>query len=81
MTPSDIARLEAYLRSTLGNDRIRIEVPKARGASVEVRVGGEFLGTVHRDEEDGEVSFSLHITILEEDLPALAGQKKTAPKR
>jgi hypothetical protein len=67
--PSDLARVEAYLRSTLNSDRIRIEVPKTRGASVEVRAGGEFLGTLHRDEEDGEVSYSLHITILEEDLP------------
>ncbi len=81
MTPSDIARLEAYLRTTLGNDRIRIEAPTKRGASVEVRIGAEFIGTVHRDEDDGEVSFSLHITILEEDLPVLAAQKRAAPKR
>jgi hypothetical protein len=66
--PSDIARVEAYLRTTLGSNRIRIEVPKTRGASVEVRAGDEFLGTLHRDEDDGEVSYSLHITILEEDL-------------
>ncbi len=70
MKPSDIARVEAYLRKTLGTDRIKIEVPKQRGASVEVRAGQEFLGTLHRDEDDGEVSFSLHITILEEDLAA-----------
>jgi hypothetical protein len=57
MKPSDIARVEAYLRTTLGSNRIRIEVPKARGASIEVRA-----------EDDGEVSYSLHITILEEDL-------------
>jgi hypothetical protein len=69
MKPSEIARVEAYLRSTLGSDRIRIEVPKTRGASVEVRAGREFIGTLHRDDEDGEVSYSLHITILEEDLP------------
>lgn len=68
--PADLARVEAYLRTTLGTDRIRIEVPKHRGASVEVRAGREFLGTLHRDEDDGEVSYSLHITILEEDLPA-----------
>lgn len=67
--PSDISRVEAYLRSTLGSDKIRIEAPKQRGASVEVRAGREFLGTLHRDDEDGEVSFSIHITILEEDLP------------
>ncbi|HTW70131.1 MAG TPA: DUF3126 family protein [Acetobacteraceae bacterium] len=69
MKPSEIARVEAYLRSTLGSDRIRIEAPKTRGASVEVRAGKEFIGTLHRDDEDGEVSYSLHITILEEDLP------------
>ena len=76
MNPSDIARVEAYLRTTLGSDRIHIDKPAKRGASVEVRVGSEFLGTLHRDEDDGEVSFSLHITILEEDLPTYAGQKK-----
>jgi hypothetical protein len=68
MKPTDIARVQAYLRKTLGTDRITIEAPQQRGASVEVRAGREFLGTLHRDEDDGEVSFSLHITILEEDL-------------
>jgi len=34
-----------------------------------VRIGDEFIGTLHRDEEDGEVSFSLQMAILEEDLP------------
>lgn len=75
MKATDMARVEAYLRSTLHTDQIHIDAPKNRGASVEVRAGSEFLGTLHRDEEDGEVSFSLHITILEEDLPAQAGHK------
>jgi Protein of unknown function (DUF3126) len=73
MKPTDIARVQAYLRTTLGSDRIQIVAPKSRGASVEVRCGDEFLGTLHRDDEDGEVSFSLHITILDEDLPAQTG--------
>ena len=72
MKPSDIARVQAYLRTTLGSDRIQIVAPKNRGASVEVRSGNDFIGTLHRDDEDGEVSYSLHITILEEDLPASA---------
>ena len=76
MNAADIARVQSYLRTTLGCDRINIDTPTKRGASVEVRVGREFLGTLHRDEDDGEVSFSLHITILEEDLPAQSGQKK-----
>jgi Protein of unknown function (DUF3126) len=73
MKSSDIARVQAYLRTTLGSDRIHIDAPKSRGASVEVRCGREFLGTLHRDDEDGEISYSLHITILDEDLPPQAG--------
>lgn len=70
MTPTDIARVQTYLRRTLGNDRITIEAPKRKGASIEVTVDKDFLGTLHRDEEDGEVSYALTISILEEDLPA-----------
>ncbi len=80
MTPTDLARLEAYLRTTLGSDRLRLEAPKTRGASVELRVGEEFLGTVHKDDEDGEISFSVHLTVLDEDLPAMAAPPP-APKR
>jgi Protein of unknown function (DUF3126) len=81
MEPSDIARVEAYLRKTLASDRIHIEQPKSRSGSVEVRAGNEFIGTLHRDEEDGEISFSLHITILEEDLPPVAVRDPRAGKR
>lgn len=69
MTPTEITRVETYLRQTLGTARIAIEAPKRKGASIEVMIDKEFLGTVHRDEDEGEVSYSLHITILEEDLP------------
>lgn len=75
MTPSEITRVETYLRRILGSDRIGIEPPTRKGASVEVTIDKEFLGTLHRDDDDGEVSYALHVTILEEDLP-LAPKKK-----
>jgi hypothetical protein len=81
MNATDIARVQAYLRKILGSERIKLETPKQRGASVEVKVDDEFLGTVHRDEEDGEVSFSLHVTILEEDLPNNPAAVKPAVRR
>ena len=81
MQPADIARVESYLRKTVGSDRIRIVTPTSRGGSVEVWAGNEFLGTVHRDDEDGEVSYSVQITILDEDLPAAAPQTAAAAKR
>jgi hypothetical protein len=81
MQPADVARVEAYLRNTIGSDRIRIEVPQSRSASIEVWAGNEFLGTLHRDDEEGEVSYSLQITILEEDLPAPTPQNTATVRR
>jgi hypothetical protein len=72
MTPIEIARVEAYLRATFGNSKIKIELPKKRGAPIEVSIAGEFIGVLHRDDDEGEVSFSLNISILEEDLPTIA---------
>ena len=72
MTPNEIARVQAYLRTTFGTDRIAIDPPAKRNQPVEVRVGDEFIGVLHRDVDEGEVAYSLQIMILEEDLPAEA---------
>ena len=69
MAPSEIARVEAYLRALFGNAKIKIAAPKKRGAPIEVSVADEFIGVLHRDDDEGEVSYSLNISILEEDLP------------
>ncbi len=76
MTESEIERVQAYLRRLLGSERIRVVAPKRAGMSVEVAAGEEVIGTLHRDSEDGEVSYAVHLTILNEDLPAAA---RTAP--
>jgi len=70
MTPSEIARLQAYLRKTFDNNRIGVRVPAKAGAPVETYIGDEFLGVLHRDEDEGEVSYSLIMTILAMDLPS-----------
>lgn len=69
MTPNDISRVQTYLRRLLGSERIRLVPPARKGMSVEVAVDEEVIGTIHRDEDEGEVSFAVHITVLEEDLP------------
>ncbi len=69
MKPSDIARVQAYLRRLLATDRITLLAPARPGLSVEVSVQDEVIGTVHRDDEEGEVSYSVMLTVLEEDLP------------
>jgi hypothetical protein len=78
LTISEIERVQAYLRRMLGTERISVIAPKQAGMSVEVEAGGEVIGTLHRDAEDGEVSYAVHLTILEEDLPP-AAQPAPAP--
>lgn len=80
MTANEIARVEDYLRRLFGNENIAVAPPPKPTAPVEVRVGDEFIGVLHRDEEEGEVSYDLHITILEEDLPVASAVRKGKPR-
>ena len=68
MRQAEIAAVQAHLRRLFGNQRIALVAPQRRGGSVEGRVGEEFVGTVHRDEEEGEVSYAVQIVVLAEDL-------------
>jgi hypothetical protein len=77
MTNSEIERVQAYLRRLLGTERISVIPPRQAGMSVEIEAGGEVIGTLHRDTEDGEVSYAAHLTILEEDLPPPAQSLRT----
>lgn len=72
MTPNEISRLQEYLRRAFDNNRITIDIPKKPDHPVEVRVGDEFMGTLYRDEDEGEISYALQISILEDDLPPVS---------
>ena len=69
MTLNEITRVQEYLRTSFSNNRIRIQQPGKPGAPLEVYLGDEFIGVLYRDDEEGEISYTLNISILEEDLP------------
>ncbi|NHO32955.1 DUF3126 family protein [Acetobacter fallax] len=72
ISPNEIARLQVCLRRLLGSQGLTVNPPPRAGLSVELAVNGEVIGTLHRDEEEGEVSYNLNIVLLEEDLPPKA---------
>ncbi|MGY8990499.1 MAG: DUF3126 family protein [Rhodospirillales bacterium] len=47
-------------------------MPGKPDAPIEVRIVDEFIGVLHRDEDEGEVSYTLMVSILEEDLPPVS---------
>ena len=68
MTRSEIWRLEKYLRNLFRLDTITL-IERPQPDSVEVHIGGEFIGVIFKDEEDGETSYAFNMAILEMDLP------------
>jgi Protein of unknown function (DUF3126) len=78
MTPSEIDRLQVYLRKLFKSELIKVVPPMRKGLSVELSVNDEIVGTVHKDVDDGETSYAITMTVLEEDLPAVL-MKKPAP--
>ena len=81
MTPTDIARVQTYLRRLLGSERIKLVPPARKGMSVELAVDDEVIGTIHRDDEEGEISYAVHITVLEEDLPPAPASTEAARRK
>ncbi len=68
---SELARVQEYLRKNFDNNRFTIPIPLKSGAPVEVYLGDEHIGVLHRDEDEGEISYSHVMTILSEDLPSI----------
>lgn len=72
MQKSEISRLEKYLQSKFGNSGITLAERKQDKTSLEVLLKGEFIGTVYRDEDEGDISYDFNMAILEMDLPPAA---------
>ncbi|MEX0923533.1 MAG: DUF3126 family protein [Rhodovibrionaceae bacterium] len=69
MTRAEVLQVQLYLRNAFGTERITVQGRKDKDDSAEVTLAGEFVGVVFRDDEEGEVSYDFHMTILSEDLP------------
>jgi len=68
MTPQEIGRLQTYLREKFNMAQIRIKPRPQADESAEVYIGEEFIATIYRDEDEGEISYALTMTILDMDL-------------
>ena len=69
MNREEINKLQIYLRNTFKNNNISI-IPRADKTedSAEFHINNEFFGIVFRDTEEGETTFHLEMSIIEEDL-------------
>lgn len=68
MTKDELARLQSYLRKTFGAPSLEIKAQPKKADMAEVFIGGDFVATLYKIVEDGEVEYQLQMAILEMDL-------------
>ena len=68
MQKKEIEQLQSYLRDKFQSNVIRIVERPKKDDSMEVYVGDEFMGVIFRDDDEGEVSYSFNMAILDIDL-------------
>ena len=70
MNNDEVLRVQTYLRLKFSNDMLTLK-RGAKNDMVEVFMGDEFIGTLFRDDEEGEVPYAFNMAILEFDLPTI----------
>ncbi|MEI8145507.1 MAG: DUF3126 family protein [Alphaproteobacteria bacterium] len=68
MDKTEILKLQDYLRRKFANQTIKLQPNPRRKEMIEVMIGEEQIGTLYRDEDDGEISYTVTISILDIDL-------------
>ena len=62
MDKTELIKLENYLVNQFGSD-FRLKLSKAKD-SAEVYLHNEFIATIYKDEDDGEISYTFSFSIF-----------------
>ena len=63
-----MVRVQAYMRKVFGTKTLSVRARPKIKDSAEVYVGDEFIGTLTREDEEGELCYQFQMAILELDL-------------
>ena len=68
MTEYEIKQIQEYLKKKFSSDRFIAKKRKTIDDSCEIFLEDEFIGLVYVEDDEGEISYQFHMTILREDL-------------
>jgi len=66
--PRELVKVQTYLRKVFGTKTLSVRPRPKIKDSGEVYIGDESIGTITRDDEDGELCYYFEMAILEMDL-------------
>ncbi len=72
MNNQEMMDVQSYMQNKFETDNLVLK-RSVRQDLVEVVLGGEFIGTITKDEEEGEVSYNFSMVILDFDLAEAEG--------
>lgn len=61
-------QIKEYLNKKFQTNNFSVRERKSIEDSFEIYLGDEFLGLIYKEDEDGEIAYQFHMTILSEDL-------------
>ncbi len=67
-TADEMSKLKSYLERTLKCQDLNVKKRDKVKDSIEVMVGGEYVGLIYKIIDEGETSYNLEIAILDIDL-------------
>lgn len=68
MTEFEIKQLQDYLNQKFDTNRFIAKKRNSIDDSCEIFLDNEFIGLIYLEDDEGEVSYQFHMTILSEDL-------------
>ena len=68
MTLQEVEKVTNYLKNKFKNDGINLKLSKSDEDMAEVYIGPEFIGTLYKDEDEGEISYDFNMSIIDIDL-------------
>lgn len=68
MKKEEILKVEAYLKKLFQRETVEVRQLPNKDDTAEVYIEDEFIATLYRDEEDGELAYQFQMSILDFDL-------------
>lgn len=68
MKKEEVEKVEAYLRKLFKREKVEVRKLPNKDDTAEVYLDDEFIATLYRDEEDGELCYQFQMSILDFDL-------------
>ncbi len=56
------------MQTKFGNKNLTLRTRERAADSLEVLLSGEFIGTIYKDAEDGDISYDFNMAILDIDI-------------